>query len=355
MTEPEILFDRRGPLGLVTLNRPKALNALTLDMIRAFDAQLAAWQEDAAVRAVVVRGAGGKAFCAGGDVVAMYREGVAERAGETVGTLRRDFFRSEYGLNRRIKRFPKPYIPLVDGISMGGGMGISMHASHRVVTERTMIAMPETGIGLFPDVGGTHFLPRCPGGVGLYLGLTGERLKGVDVVEAGIGDALVPSERLDSLVDAIAASGCGADEVMAILRAHAAPAIDAPLAALRPAIDRCFAGSSVEAIMAALVAEGTEWARGVLAIFGRVAPTSLKVTLEAIRRGAGLEFEDCMVMEYRLSQSFLAADDFYEGVRALLVDKDKNPRWNPATLDAVDTARVERYFASPPAGDLSFG
>lgn len=354
MSDSEILFDRRGPLGIVTLNRPKALNALTLPMIAAFDAELAAWTVDDGVKAVVIRGAGDKAFCAGGDVVAVCREGLAERRGEPAGSLRRDFFHAEYRLNRRIKRLPKPYVALVDGISMGGGLGVSVHGSHRIVTERSLLAMPETGIGLFPDVGATHVLPGCPGRTGVFLGLTGERVKAADCVYLGLADAVVRSERIPALLDSLVAGDGSTAAIDAAIAAHAEPAGDAPLAAHRAAIDRCFAHPTVEAIVEALAAEGTEWADGVRAGLLRLSPTSLKVTLAALRRGAGQDFEDGMVMEFRLSQSCMAGNDFYEGVRALLLDKDRTPRWQPATLDLVDAALVERHFLAPADGDLSF-
>ena len=347
----EILFERRGSIGIVTLNRPKALNALTLGMIRRMDPQMRAWAADPEVKAVVVQGAGEKAFCAGGDVVSLYEAGKAARAGQGDGSAIRAFFSEEYVLNRLIKNYPKPYVALIDGISMGGGVGLSEHGSHRVVTERTMFAMPETGIGLYPDVGGTYFLPRLPGQVGTWLGLTGDRLKAADMLHIGAADAYVPSAKLDSLIAALA-DGVAADEAIA---RHKEQLGDAPLAAHRDAIDRCYAHDTVEAILAALDAEGTEWAAAQAATLKRVSPTSLKITLEAIRRGGTLDFDGCMKQELRLSLAcLLAGHDFYEGIRAVLVDKDKNPRWNPADLAGVSRADVERHFAEAPGGDLEF-
>lgn len=346
----DILFERRGSIGLVTLNRPKALNALTLGMIRQFDPQLREWAADPSIKAVVVQGAGEKAFCAGGDVVSLYEAGKAARDGRGDGSSIRAFFSEEYVLNRLIKNLAKPYVALIDGISMGGGVGLSEHGTHRVVTERTLFAMPETGIGLYPDVGGTYFLPRLPGQVGTWLGLTGDRLKAADMLAVNAADAFVPSARLEALV-ADLAEGVPADEAIA---RHKDSAGDPPVAALREAIDRCYGHDTVEAIVAALEAEGTEWAAGQIATLKRVSPTSLKVTLEAIRRGGTLDFDACMVQELRLSLAFLAGHDFYEGIRAALVDKDKNPRWNPATLAEVAAADVDRHFAVPAGGDLQF-
>ena len=346
----EILFERRGSIGLATLNRPKALNALTLGMIRLFDPQLRAWAADPEIKAIVVQGAGEKAFCAGGDVVNLYESGKAAKAGESDGASIRAFFSEEYVLNRLIHNCPKPYVALIDGITMGGGVGLSEHGSHRVVTERTMFAMPETGIGLYPDVGGTYFLPRLPGQVGTWLGLTGDRLKAADMLAVGAADAFVPSARLEALI-ADLAEGAPADEAIA---RHREEAGDPPVAANREAIDRCYAHDRVEAIVAALEAEGTEWAAGQIATLKRVSPTSMKVTLEALRRGAKLDFDACMIQELRLSLAFLARHDFYEGIRAALVDKDRNPRWSPATLAEVEAEEVERYFAEPNGGDLRF-
>ena len=346
----EILFEHRGAIGLVTLNRPKALNALTLNMVRLFDPQLRAWDADPAVKAVVIQGAGERAFCAGGDVVGLYEAGKAMREGHGDGAVIRAFFSEEYGLNRLIKRLSKPYVALIDGISMGGGVGLSEHGTHRIVTERTLFAMPETGIGLYPDVGGTYFLPRLPGQVGLWLGLTGDRLKAADMLAIGAADAFVPSAKLAALIDDLAA-GTPPDEAVAAVRE---PAGDAPVTGDRAAIDRCYRFDTVEAIVKALEGEGTEWAAGQLATLKRVSPTSLKVTLTAIRRGGKLDFEGCMTQELRLSLACLAGDDFYEGIRAALIDKDRNPRWKPADLAGVGPSDVERHFAEPAGGDLRF-
>lgn len=358
MTEvQDIRFDVAGPVGIVTLDRPKALNALNLPMIRAFDPVLAQWERDPAVRAVVIRGAGDRAFCAGGDVRAVWDAGKAMKAGQGDGALTRDFFREEYRLNRRIHRFSKPYVALLDGITMGGGVGLSVHGSHRVTTERTLFAMPETGIGLFPDVGGSWFLPRCPGRTGTYVALTGARLHAADVLYLGVGTHHVPSGRLDAVVGDLAAadwSGEAAGVVDAVLGRHAADAGEASLAAQREAIDRCFGFGTVEEILSALEREGTDWADAALKVLSQMSPTSLKITLRQIGTGAGLDFDDAMRMEYRLSQACMRGHDFYEGIRALLVDKDRSPKWRPASLRDVGEADVEGHFAPLGSNELSF-
>lgn len=343
MTEnTDILFEVADGLGLVTLNRPAALNALTTDMILRFHAQLRAWATDPAVRRVAVRGAGEKGFCAGGDIRALYDgRGTAVTA---------DFFREEYRLNRAIFHYPKPYIALMDGIAMGGGVGVSVHARHRVVSAATMLAMPETGIGLFPDVGATYFLPRMPGRLGAFMALTGARLKAADCLYGGIADVFVPSARHDDLIAALR----GETDIETVLRSFAAEAGAAPLAVHRAAIDRCFAGDTVEAIEAALAEEGTDWAKAQLGVMAGKSPTSQKIALRQVQTGARLEFDDCMRLEYRLSQHCMAGHDFFEGVRAVVIDKDQAPQWRPARLDAVSDAAVEEYFAPLAAAELTF-
>ncbi len=356
----EISFETRGPLGLITLTRPKALNALTLPMIREMHPMLDRWAADPAVAAVAIRGEGERAFCAGGDVVAVWKAGQdGSHAPGKRGHLAGDFFREEYQLNRRIHTFEKPYIALIDGITMGGGVGLSIHGDLRLAGPRTLFAMPETGIGLFPDVGGSFFLPRLPDSLGLYLALTGERLKAADCLAAGIATHALAGEREEELLEALAAADwsqglAAAEAALAPLREE--PAEPGKLADLRPAIERCFAGQeSLEDIIDALEAEESDWAKGCLATLARCSPTSLKVTFEQLRRGAKLDFDDCMVMEYRMSQAAMRRGrDFYEGIRALLVDKDKNPRWSPPNLGEVNTAAIEAWFASLGEGDLTF-
>lgn len=350
--EEDILFEVDGAIGRVTLNRPGALNALTLAMTRRFEAKLIAWAGDARVKAVVATGAGERAFCAGGDIRALY-----DAMGRPGDPLPRDFYRQEYRLNHCIFHYRKPFIAFVDGVVMGGGVGVSVHGSHRVVTERLVFAMPETGIGLFPDVGATYFLPRCPGRIGMYLGLTGARLGPADALYSGFGTHYVPHKRLGDLAAALAGAdfeGSAGRVVSRVIERIAADPGPASLADHRDAIDRCFAAPSVEGILEALEAEGSAWANETLATLDTKSPTSLKVALRQITEGARLDIARALQLEYRLTQRFVAGHDFAEGIRALVIDKDKAPAWKPARLDEVDEARVDRYFAPLPDGELTF-
>ncbi len=335
MSEPEVLFEVRGKAGVITLNRPGALNALTLGMVRAMHPQLEAWAGDSEVDLVIVKAAGEKAFCAGGDIRALYDWGLARDQTFLA------FYEEEYKLNTFIKRYPKPYIALLDGITMGGGVGVSVHGSHRVVTERLTFAMPETGIGLFPDVGGTYFLPRCPGEIGMFMGLTGHRLKAADACYAGIATHFTPSDRLGDIETAL----IGGVDPGSVLQAMCADPGAAPLAELRPAIDRHFSLPGVDAILDSLDAEGTEWAQKTAQIMRSKSPTSQRITFRQIRAGRELEFEDCMRLEYRMVNGIYRGADFFEGIRAVVVDKDQEPGWKPATLAEVSDAAVDTYFA----------
>lgn len=346
--EPEVLLEQRGRIGLITLNKPKALNALSLSMIHAIEPKLKSWAIDDGVDAVVIQGAGEKAFCAGGDIRDLY-EGRGTDFGPT-------YYAAEYKLNVLIHTYPKPYIALMDGVTMGGGVGMSVHGSHRVVTDRILFAMPETGIGLFPDIGASWFLPCCPGEIGMYLGLTGHRLRAADTLYAGIGDVHVPADKLDSLLDAfVAATALNGDGVAAILRDFAVDPGEASLAAHRDAIDRCFAGESVEDILARLAAEDSDWARAQIETISGKSPTALKVTYRQLREGARIEsIADIMTMEYRLADRSFRGHDLFEGIRAVVIDKDGAPKWNPTTLDAVSEADVDEYF-QPVPGEPNFG
>jgi enoyl-CoA hydratase len=349
----EILLERRGGLAMVTLNRPKALNTLTLGMYRALDPGLVAWGGDPSVHAVLIRGAGERAFCAGGDVRAIYETG----RGKTEG-LTADFFREEYCLIERVYRFPRPYVALLTGITMGGGAGISVHGSHRIATQRFLFAMPETAIGLFPDIGATTFLNRCPGRIGRYLGLTGARIKAADALYCGLVTHYVPDERLAAFVDALARlawrDGDERRQVDELLADFAEPAGPSPLAELRPAIDRCFAHDTVEAIIAALEAESADWARAALASLAAASPTSLKITLRQLQLGACFDVPQALQLEYRMTQHVMQRHDFFEGVRALLVDKDQSPKWRPASLAAVSEDDVAFYFQPLGERELKF-
>ncbi len=340
--EQEVLFEQRGRVGLITLNRPKALNALTHGMCLEMDARLAAWSDDDSVRVVVVRGAGERAFCAGGDIRALYESGKAHTP------YAMEFYRDEYRLNARIKHFPKPYIALLHGIVMGGGVGVSVHGSHRLAAESALFAMPETGIGLFPDVGGSHFLPRCPGDIGLYCALTGARLKTADMLYAGVATHAVPIAQWDALIERIA----GGQDPDRAIGDMAVAVEEPPLAQYRGKIDDCFSHGSVEAVLGALDADGTEWARATAATIRTKSPTSLKLAFRQLREGKQMGFDDCMRMEFRMVNRIIAGHDFYEGVRATIIEKDNAPEWQPARISDVGEAAIDAYFASLDGNEL---
>jgi enoyl-CoA hydratase len=364
MNDGEILLGRAGGLAILTINRPQALNALTLDNYRRMGPALAGWAEDPSVHAVIVRGAGGRAFCAGGDVRAVYEAGRGIAGDPDLTAV---FFREEYQLIRSIHHFPKPYIAIIDGITMGGGAGISLNGAYRVATERTLFAMPETAIGLFPDVGATRFLNRCPGHVGHYLGLTGARLRAADALYCGFATHVAEQDQVEALVAALGhvdwQAGGERGRVEAVLSGFAIDAGPPPLAALRPAIDRCFAGDGIERILAALAALAAEagaggadaaWAADTRAGLLTKSPTSLKVTLRQLVVGRDCGLDQALILEYRLTQHMMAAHDFYEGVRAALIDKDQTPRWRPASLGEVGNDMVEAYFTPIGARELRF-
>jgi enoyl-CoA hydratase len=340
----DVLFEKRGRVGLITLNRPKALNALTLDMVDAMQTQLKAWRTDETVELVVVRGAGDRAFCAGGDIRALHDSG---KAGTPYVI---DFYEREYKLNTHIKRYPKPYIALINGIVMGGGVGVSVHGRHRVCGENTVFAMPETGIGLFPDVGGTFFLPRLSGELGMYLGLTGARMDIHDAKYAGIATHVVPARQHEELIGALAEGGEAYEKTLA--RFAIAPANVCRIAGVQPLIDRHFAHGSVEAIVASLEGDSSLFAAETLKTLKTKSPISLKVTFRQLREGRQNGFEECMRLEFRLTNRFMRGHDFYEGVRAVIIEKDNAPKWRPATLADVKTEDVLAYFAALPDGDL---
>ena len=350
MTEapPEILFDRRGTAGLVTLNRPQALNAVTLGMVRAFTRRLRQWRDDPAITRVVLTAAGGRAFSAGGDIRALYDAGTGGRHDEMLA-----FYGEEYALNTMIKHYPKPYVALIDGIVMGGGVGLSIHGSHRVAGDRYLFAMPEVGIGFFPDVGATWFLPRMPGRLGAYCALTGERLNAADGLAASLATHRVSSARFAELRDAL----CGEVSVDALLAAFAEPTGEAVVARRRETIDRLFQGEGIEDILSALdmaaVAGGpnAQFAEATAAAVRGKSPTSLKLALAQIHAGKALTFGACMQTEFRIVSRIIHGHDFYEGVRAVIVDKDNSPRWRPAALRDVTRCTVERHFAPLQPGE----
>ncbi len=342
MNSSEILFSRQGAAGLVTLNRPAALNAVTHAMVRALAAKLAEWEGDPAVTRVIVEAAPARAFSAGGDIRAIYDLGRSGRQREAL-----TFFREEYTLNAAIKRYRKPYISLIDGIVMGGGCGLTLHGSHRVAGDKYQLAMPEVSIGFFPDVGATWALPRLPGEIGTWCALTAERLKTADAVAAGAATHHVRSDRFAELRDAL----CGAVPVDAVLAAFAEPPAGGPVIARQRTIDRLFAGTRVEDILAALDSEAAagpeaaEWAHSTAATIRTKSPLSLKLALAQMRRGRARSFEECMQIEFRIVSRVVYGHDFYEGVRAVIVDKDDAPQWQPPTLGEISIDEVERHFA----------
>jgi len=334
MIEPSVVARKQGRIGHILLNRPKALNALDLGMIRAVMVALAAWRDDAAVHAVVIEGAGERAFCAGADIRAIRSHALA---GEADAVER--FFAEEYALDGTIAEYPKPCVSLIDGICMGGGIGISVHGAVRVATEAGLFAMPETAIALFPDVGATYALPRLPGWLGTYLALTGARLAGADAVHAGLATHFVPRSALPALRAAVQADGVAAVAV------HAVSLPPFSLAPHRAAIDRCFGAPSVPEILARLEAEGTDWACDTLAALRSLSPSSVMWSFAAVRRGAGLSLRAALRAELALTRQVTRHPDFAEGVRAVLVDKDRQPRWTPARIEDVDPEAIAAMLA----------
>ena len=345
-TEPETLIRIEGRAGRITLNRPKALNALTLPMVREIWAALLAWRDDPRVAVVLLDGTGDRALCAGGDVRTLYD------SREHGSGFARSFWAEEYRLNALIHRYPKPFVAIQDGIVMGGGIGLSSHAQHRIVTERSMLAMPETGIGLIPDVGGTWLLAHSPGETGIYLGLTGARMSGADAMQAGFSGTFVPSGEIGALKSRlIAADGASADEIVdAASDEHPVPA--SSLMALKPEIDRIFAAPTVEGILRALNTTTAEWAQKARTELLQKSPLALKATLSAIRQARHLSsLEAALNVEYRLCTRLFEAGEFPEGVRALIVDKDRSPKWTTREVEEVAPAAVTALFAPFPASE----
>jgi enoyl-CoA hydratase len=350
----EVSVEVHRGVGRITLTRPKALHALNAPMCDTILAALERWAEDPTVYLVMIDHEDGtRGFCAGGDIRMLAESGAGD-AGEA-----RAFFHVEYRMNAALKTFPKPVLAIMDGVTMGGGVGLSVHGSHRVATERTLFAMPETGIGLFPDVGGGWFLPRLSGELGTWLALTGARLKGVDVAAARVATHYLPSELIPNLKKQVESAdfSVGAAEMLnEILRGltHAVP--PGSFEAHREVIDACFARETAEEIVAALEASGDDWAVEQAATLRTKSPETVKVALRQVREGAKMEtFEDNMRMEYRIGWRKVQSHDFLEGVRAVIIDKDNDPKWQPATLEGVSEADVAAYFEPLGADELTFG
>ncbi|XP_071212084.1 3-hydroxyisobutyryl-CoA hydrolase, mitochondrial isoform X1 [Salvelinus alpinus] len=349
----EILVEKVGNAGVITLNRPKALNALNMNMIRLMYPQLKKWETDKETDIVIVKGAGGKAFCAGGDIRAV------TEAGKIGDALAKNFFREEYILNNAIGTYQKPYVALIDGITMGGGVGLSVHGRFRVATEKTMFAMPETAIGLFPDVGGGYFLPRLQGQLGLFLALTGFRLKGRDVQRAGVASHFVESQKIAALEkELVDLKTPSIEDVSRVLDSYQKwSSLDAEkpfvLEQHIDLIDKLFQSNSVEGIVHNLKTDGSPFAQKQAETLAKMSPTSLKITFKQLQAGRTMSLQEVLVMEYRLSQACMVkGSDFYEGVRAVLVDKDHSPKWSPSTLKEVSEQSVEDCFSSLGDHDL---
>ena len=344
----EVLFEERGVVGLVTLNRPKALNAVTIGMVRMLTAKLIAWAANPSIKLVVVQGACGKAFCAGGDIRKLYDVGKDGRFEEAL-----TFWREEYRLNRIIKRYQKPYVSLIDGIVMGGGVGLSAHGSHRIAGDKYLFAMPEVGIGFFPDVGATYVLPRLPSSMGIYLALTGARIKAADALAIGLATHAVPSERFAEVLDALALD----EPLDQTLRKFMAPAAQPPLDRQRAVIHAAFSQQTLGAVLDrlnGLSKAGSHFAGETLATIRSKSPTSLAIAFEQMRRGPTLSFEDAMALEFRIVSRIGEGTDFYEGVRAVIVDKDQKPVWMPSRIEDVSPSVIEAYFAPLTDDELTF-
>ena len=343
MSDPSVITRIEGGWGRLTLNRPKALHALNTEMCRLMTQALLAWRGDPAVKAVLLDHTGERGFCAGGDIRMIADSGAADTAAA------REFFRSEYRLNALLFGYEKPVVAVMDGVVMGGGVGISAPAAYRIATEKTVFAMPETSIGLFPDVGGGWFLPRLPGETGMWLALTGARIKAADCLLLGVATDYVEQAKVEALTSALLADPATIDTVITEFEAEAG---EPSLAQHREDIDRLFVGDSVEAIFHALEADGSEWAAAQLAILRTKSPQALKVSFRQLHQGRNISsFEAEMAVEYRIASRVCRLHDFQEGVRAVIVDKDNAPKWDPPTLEAVTGQRLDAIFEPLPDGE----
>lgn len=337
----DVLIETQGPIGRIRLNRPKAIHALTTEMCAAVIAALDSWGEDSAIEAILIDHADGRGFCAGGDIRMIAESGASD------GMAAREFFRTEYRMNHRLFTHAKPIVAFMDGITMGGGVGISQPARFRVATENTKFAMPETGIGLFPDVGGGWFLSRLPGRVGQYLALTGARIVGAESLALGLATHYLTSDALDEAKRRVAADP---QAIEAILNELSTPAPDARILDHRDVIDRLFASDKLEEVYAALESDDSEWAAQQLATLKTKSPQTMKVSLKLLLDGKTMPtFEDEMRQEFAVASRVVQRHDFIEGVRAVIIDKDNAPRWNPATPEEVSDHLIDQIFAPLPA------
>jgi enoyl-CoA hydratase len=349
--EPDLIARREGAAGIIRLNRPKAINAVTLEMFRDIDKALDQFETDPTVGLILLEGAGERGLCAGGDIRALYE------SSKVKGDLGKILWREEYILNARIAKFAKPYVAFMDGIVMGGGVGLSAHGRHRIVTERTKLAMPEVGLGFFPDVGGTWLLSRSPGEIGTYFGLTGQTMNGPDAIYARFADAVVPSGKLAALREALTkvSTGATSNKVKTIIDRFAIGETSGPVAAMQSKIDSWFAHDRMEDIVAALQGDGSELAQSTLKTLNEKSPRGMVVTLKLLRLArASSSLEQCLVREYRAALEVFASDDFREGVRAAVIDKDRNPKWSPPRIEEVTPEMVAPYFAEIGGDELRF-
>ncbi|WP_298103552.1 enoyl-CoA hydratase/isomerase family protein [Bradyrhizobium sp.] len=349
--EGDLIVCREGAAGIIRLNRPKAINAMTYEMSQGIDAALDRFEADPAVAVVILEGAGERGLCAGGDIRGLYE---SSKAGGDLGKV---FWRQEYLMNARIAKFPKPYVAFMDGLVMGGGVGLSGHARHRVVTEKTKLAMPEVGLGFFPDVGGTWLLPRSPGEIGTFFGLSGQAMNGPDAVFARFADAVVPSARLPALREALTAvrPDISSSEVDRIIAGFATGETSGPISARKADIDRWFAGDRMEDIFGELRRDGSDFAQSTLKLLNEKSPRGMVVTLKLLRLGRRTaSLEECLVREYRAALEVFRSDDFREGVRAAVIDKDRNPRWSPPRIEDVTPEMLAPYFREIGADELVF-
>ena len=344
----EIKIIQTGSVINITLSRPKVLNALNLNMVREIQKGITIWDNDPNISCVIIEGDGDRAFCAGGDIVSVYHS-----KNDKENNLAEDFFKEEYILNTNIKNFNKPWVSILDGISMGGGLGLAMHGSHRIVTENVLAAMPETAIGLFPDVGGGHFLSRTRGELGLFLALTGYQLKKEDCLFLGLGTNYILRKNILKLKNQLNINKkLSKLDISNIINNFSNESEEGPLASIEDEVNKNFSYNSINEIMTSLKQSNTKWSMNTLEELKKKSPTSLAVTIKQFRKAKNLEFKEYMIMEYRINQACMNKHDFYEGVRANLVEKDRKPKWSPSSIELLNKGIVDEHFVSLGKKDL---